>query len=343
MKRRNFNIIPISLFASGLWAGFANSQNSNELTVSMHRDSGDKSYFTNFIEAYNIKMNVINFDNHFDHISDIYDKKVKPDAIITSIRYASMLYLFKLLQPINFKNIYGYSPPKQSIIGIYNQEETAFMYPIAQFSYIAAYNQAQMPQMPNHYANIFSASDNIIYWDESIAEDIVRLASKYLGYGYNNTDNLQQVIRFLQIIKKNIKFVANPQKYLLDNQASIIFTYSYKIAPLINKYNYIGYFYPQEGTATNEQVIVIHKESTNARLAEQLLSYLSLPLIQSKLLQNTHTTSQYPQYVKLLPLNFQNNRVIFPNFPEKYQNSPMNFVNIANEKLTKQAFKQVFG
>ncbi len=345
MNRRDYltllsNFLITASYSHELLA--ANPPTPNEITVLMHREAGDSSYFENFMYSYGIKLRVAKFDHDGKAVKAILQDKLKIDGMLLTTHFASILFDAGKLAPINFANLSNYKAPATTLVGKHHPDEVKYILPLAGFYITIAYNNKKINASDLSYKNIFENPDFNLAIDASLEDDFLRLLSLYLGYGFNATSQINSVIKYAKANRNNFKFSANPVDDLMNNKSDVIITLSYKIANYLESNPNIAVFYPPEGTALFEIDFMIPKISKQQSATEQLVNYLYIPIVYAKMLETTGATSFNPSIKKLSKLSLQTNQAIYPNFPANYPLAFAALTNLKDDKIYFDAFKEVF-
>jgi spermidine/putrescine transport system substrate-binding protein len=150
----------------------------------------------------------------------------------------------------------------------------------------------------------------------SEADDLVRLAAKYMGHSVRNVpESLLPVIEAMYIRqKKNVRVFHedNGQDLLLSGDIDIVLEYNGDIAQVMQEDDDLAFVVPKEGTLINSDCLCIPRGAPRPDNAHRFINYL----LDARVGADISNTIMYPTpngaALALMPDSYRQNRAIFP-------------------------------
>ncbi len=316
--------IAIGMACNDLFAQNANNKISNKsklppsrLSVALPIASGEKSYFQNFMDSFNVDMVIRYFDNYYDVDMGIINDSYQVDILVTDYNHATHLLNHNKLAPLDYQLIANYRKPTSSVIGESRADESNYFASLARAYSVLGYNKNIFPNPPKSWSVIFDKipKNGVVAWYDLDYNTLIRVAMQYLGYGFNTTNpkHLTIVAEFLKNHRKNVRFIAtDTHKYIENKSANLTNSLTTSMLQIAKTNDHVGYIFPKEGIFQDEVVLVIPKSSKNIEMAHAFINYLNIPLVLKTLLENSYAGATHSHAKNLTGAQFQNNPFIYP-------------------------------
>ncbi len=337
MKRRTF-LTSLLGTAGALAAPAVHASAPQLLTIACPSNNWDYATFREFIDNSKMILNFRPFNNYMEIDNELLSGKFVGDIIIHTMPHLSRYHGKKKLSSLNFNNIYRYKKPEFTLVGQRAGGEFESIISLGMYYNGLAYNKNDFSGIkPRSWANVFEPADKKIkssLWHRDIY-DIVRIASIYLGLGANPTkETAEKVKKFLYDSKAKFNLAVNSMDSLSTLKSNIVHTSSsnFMRQPMADKQNY-DFIMPNEGTLIDEVACAIPDNCRDKLLAEKFLNFMVQPVINKNFVTLGCLTNQCTQTKNLLPKEYTENKIIYPQMPKDYSLYYNTFISEENTNI----------
>ena len=240
-----------------------------------------------------------------------FDVIVPTNDFVTRMRIADMLTPIDKSKIPNFKNL---QPAFQTAPFDPGRK---YSIPYTWLALGVGYRKSKIDGVPNSWKWLFDSDrykGRIAIFDE--ADDLVRLAAKYLGHaGTNIPVSLLPTIEAMYIRqKKNIRVFHedNGQDLLLAGDVDIVLEYNGDIAQVMAEDDDLAFVIPKEGSLLQSDCMCIPKGAPRIDNAHRFINFM----LDAKVGADLSSTILYPTpnqaVLDLMPDSYRNNPAIFP-------------------------------
>ncbi len=291
------------------------------LNFALPQTDSKKEFLNEFSSLYKVKVRYIYYNSFDNFLAQVYKGGSDVDVILSNSFEASILYRHKKLLKIPYakvQNLQNISHIKNAITTAATYDENYdYNYVLGHTYANLIYRKSVFPQQPPDWGELFPTKPSKVRvaWTSN-GKHTVRLASKFLGYGFNNTYKKSlDIVRDLLITSVN--FVSNFSEgmnddLVLNDFADIGMSYTASSLPRLITTKDFANTIPLTGTAMGEAVLVIPTISKNEGAVISLFEFLSTPLINKTMVESSYMATPYPEILKLTSLPYQSNPYIFP-------------------------------
>ncbi len=276
-----------------------------------------KDTLKTFRETSGVDVNMSLFANNDELFAKLRAGNPGFDVIVPTNEFVTRLRIADLIQPLdhskipNFKNL---APAFQSTSFDPGRK---YSIPYTWLMLGIGYRKSKMDGVPDSWKWIFDSDrykGRIALFSE--ADDLVRLAAKYMGHSLKNVpESLLPTIEQMYIRqKKNVRVFHedNGQDLLLSGDVDIVLEYNGDIAQVMQEDDDLDFVIPKEGTLINSDCLCIPRGAPRPDNAHRFINYL----LDAKVGADITSTIMYPTpnaaAFNLMPESYRNNRVIFP-------------------------------
>lgn len=330
------NLTRRSLLVGGVALACPNiirAQEEKILEFSLPQTDSKKDFLNEFSKLYRVKVRY-NYYNSFDNLLvQIYKNEVKVDVILSNSFEASIMFRHKKLQPIpknqikTLKQLVESAQSPNMIAGVAFDEGRDYTFVLGHTFANVIYNKTKFQTPPTGLAELFpKAPVNYNLAWTSNGKHVVRLASKLLGYGFNNTFKKSYDI-VLQTLLASSKFVSKfsdgmNDDLIANNFADVGMSYTTSSLARLHDIPNMGMVLPQNGNIIGEAVLYIPSISQNQVAVHSLYDFLSNPVINKTMVESAYLATPYNEVYKLTSTAYRTNPFIFPKNANKNTDEP---------------------
>ncbi len=276
-----------------------------------------KDTLKDFRAATGVDVNMSLFANNDEMFAKLRAGNPGFDVIVPTNEFVTRLRVADLLQPLdhakipNFRNLL---PEFQSVVF---DPGRRYSIPYTWLMLGIGYRKSKVDGVPDSWKWLFDSDrykGRIGLFSE--ADDLVRLAAKYLGHSIRNVpESLLPVIEAMYIRqKKNVRMFHedNGQDLLLSGDIDIVLEYNGDIAQVMQEDDDLAFVIPKEGTLINSDCLCIPRGAPRPDNAHRFINYL----LDARVGADISNTIMYPTpnaaALALMPESYRNNTAIFP-------------------------------
>ena len=255
-----------------------------ELNIYNWEDYFGETTITDFEKEFDIKVNLFTFADEDFMESDVQSNPEKYDLIIASDSLINEMNELKLLAEINKKNISNIKNIGDKFIDPWYDSENKFSVPYFWGTTGLLINTKYVPKETDTWS---------ILWEEKYkgrigllnnAEEVISLASKYLGYSllpntveeFANTK--EELFKLKNIVGKYSDVIEIKEK-MISEDLWLAQIYSGEGLNAVNQNENLVYIIPKEGAAMWIDNFAIPREAKNKLAAEMFINFVLRPKV----------------------------------------------------------------
>ena len=276
-----------------------------------------KDTLAEFKQATGVDVNMSLFANNDELFAKLRAGNPGFDVIVPTNEFVTRLRLADLIQPLdhskipNFKNL---APEFQSTIF---DPGRRYSIPYTWLVLGVGYRKSKVDGPPDTWKWLFESDrykGRISLFSE--ADDLIKLAAKYMGYSVRDVpDSLLPKIEAMYIRqKRNIRVFHedNGQDLLLAGDVDLVLEYNGDIAQVMQEDDDLAFLVPKEGTIIQSDGLCIPRGAPRPDNAHRFINFLLDPKVGAEISNTIMYPTPNAEVLKLMPESYRNNTAIFP-------------------------------
>ena len=276
-----------------------------------------KDTLKTFREASGVDVNMSLFANNDELFAKLRAGNPGFDVIVPTNEFVTRLRVADLIQPLDHSKIPNFRNLAPAFQSTSFDPGRKYSIPYTWLMLGIGYRKSKVDGVPDSWKWIFDSdryTGRIALFSE--ADDLVRLAAKYMGHSLKDVpQSLLPAIEAMYIRqKKNVRVFHedNGQDLLLSGDVDIVLEYNGDIAQVMQEDDDLDFVIPREGSLINSDCLCIPRGAPRPDNAHRFINFL----LDAKVSADISNTIMYPTpnaaAFALMPESYRTNRVIFP-------------------------------
>ena len=276
-----------------------------------------KDTLRDFRAATGVDVNMSLFANNDELFAKLRAGNPGFDVIVPTNEFVTRLRVADLIQPLDHARIPNFGNLLPEFQTVVFDPGRRYSIPYTWLMLGIGYRKSRVDGVPDSWKWLFDSDrykGRIGLFSE--ADDLVRLAAKYMGHSVRNVpESLLPVIEAMYIRqKKNVRVFHedNGQDLLLSGDIDIVLEYNGDIAQVMQEDDDLAFVVPKEGTLINSDCLCIPRGAPRPDNAHRFINYL----LDARVGADISNTIMYPTpngaALALMPDSYRQNRAIFP-------------------------------
>jgi spermidine/putrescine transport system substrate-binding protein len=276
-----------------------------------------KHTFSWFKDQTGIEVNLTLFANNDELFSKLRAGNPGFDVIMPTNDFVTRMRIADMLEPLDHARIPNFRNIQKSFQTAPFDPGRKYSIPYTWLALGVGYRKSKVDGVPDTWKWMFESDrykGRISWFNE--ADDLVRIAAKYLGYSAVGIPDVafSRIETLLTAQKKNVRVFHedNGQDLLLAGDVDLVLEYNGDIAQVMAEDDDLAFVIPKEGSLLQSDCLCIPKGAPRPDNAHRFINYL----LDAKVGADISSTILYPTpnqaVFDIMPDDYRNNPAIFP-------------------------------